>query len=249
VTISSSASFRDPENAAFASNGTWFRIAAPSSADALRALRGSSLYADLVTEGVLVSYDEAPPETTDRVLSEYSASAGRAAPVGSAVFGVESVDVITYPWEWPNSLLEAAALLTLELRRRLLGIGLDLKDASAFNVQFRGMKPIFIDLGSIERWRPNPSWNASRQFIEHFVNPLAVGSGERVTAADAWDLGGHRGLRSEAARQLLPKGQRRSLSLLLLQATTRPVEKNAPSEATFSREANSKIYVERIVWI
>jgi hypothetical protein len=239
VTISSSASFRDPENAAFASNGTWFRIAAPSSADALRALRASSLYADLVTEGVLVSYDEAPPETTDRVLSEYSASAGRAAPVGSAVFGVESVDVITYPWEWPNSLLEAAALLTLELRRRLLGIGLDLKDASAFNVQFRGMKPIFIDLGSIERWRPNPSWNASRQFIEHFVNPLAVGSGERVTAADAWDLGGHRGLRSEAARQLLPKGQRRSLSLLLLQATTRPVEKNAPSEATFSREANS----------
>ena len=99
-----------------------------------------------------------------------------------AVFSVEPVDVVTYPWEWPNSLLESAALLTLDLRARLLGLGLDLKDASAFNVQFRGMRPVFIDLGSIERWRPNPSWNASRQFIEHFINPLAVGSGDRVTA-------------------------------------------------------------------
>ncbi len=99
------------------------------------------------------------------------------------------------------------------------------------------MKPVFIDLGSIEQWRPNPSWNASRQFIEHFINPLAVGSGERVTAADAWDIGKHRGLRSEAARQLLPKKRRRSLSLMLLQATTRPVEKNAPSESKYAKEA------------
>jgi hypothetical protein len=55
---------------------------------------------------------------------------------------------------------------------------------------------------------------------------------------DAWELARHRGLRSEAARQLLPRKRRRSLSLLLLQATTRPVEKNAPSESTFSGEAN-----------
>jgi ribosomal protein L11 methylase PrmA len=239
VTPSSSASFRDPENAAFTSGGSWFRIAAPSSAEALRALRADALYRALVDEGALVSFEETAPEAGDRVLAEYAASAGRAAPDGSAVFSVEQVDLVTYPWEWPNSLLEAAALLTLDLRRRLLGIGLDLKDASALNVQFRGMQPLFIDLGSIERWRPNPSWNASRQFIEHFINPLAVGSGDRVTAADAWDLGKHRGLRSEAARQVLPKGQRRSMSLLLLQSTTRPVAKNAPSEATFSREANS----------
>ena len=120
----------------------------------------------------------------------------------------------------------------------MLDLGLDLKDASAFNVQFRGMRPVFIDLGSVEQWRPNPSWNASRQFIEHFINPLAVGSGERVTAADAWNLGGHRGLRSDAARALLPRKARRSLSLLLLQATTRPVEKNAPSESKFADTAN-----------
>jgi len=246
VSAPGSASFRDPENAAFAFDGSWFRIAAPSSAAALRALRASTIYGSLTAEGSLVSFDEVDdPERRDGIVAAYEQSGGRPPAAGVAVFEVEPVDVVTYPWEWPNSLLESAAQLTLDLRMRLLSVGLDLKDASAFNVQFRGLKPVFIDLGSIEAWRPNPSWNAARQFIEHFVNPLAVGAGDKVTAADAWTLSRHRGLRSEAARQLMPKRQRRSLSLTLLQATTRPVEKNAPSEAKFADEARANADLAR----
>lgn len=233
-----SASFRDPENAAFRHDGTWYRIARPASAEALRRLRSSDLYDALVAEGVLLRFDEADSATSHTVLEAYRQASGRTVEQDAVVITVEPIDLVTYPWEWPNSLLESAALLTLDLRRRLLAVGLDLKDASAFNVQFRGMQPVFIDLGSIETWRPNPSWNASRQFIEHFINPLAVGSGERVTAADAWRLGSHRGLRSEVARQLLPSSRRRSPSLMLLQATTRPVEKNAPSESRFAADAH-----------
>jgi hypothetical protein len=235
VAPGSSASFRDPENAAVHVDGRWFRIAAPASATALRKLRALPLYDELTSEGLLVAFDEASDAEPARAA--FRAQSGREVPEDAAVFAVEPVELVTYPWEWPNSLLQAAALLTLDLRTRLLAHDLDLKDASAFNVQFRGMRPVFIDLGSIEEWRPNPSWNASRQFIEHFVNPLAVGSGERVTAADAWQLSRHRGLRSEAARQLLPKGRRRSLSLALLQATTRPVEGKAPSESRFGDQA------------
>jgi SAM-dependent methyltransferase len=237
VNPTSSASFRDPENAAFAHDDTWYRIAGPRSSEALDQLLASSLYRQLIDEGILVAYERLDGPAASSVLAAFADSTDRPLDDGAVVYSAESVDLITYPWEWPNSLLESAALLTLDLRERLLGIGLDLKDASAFNVQFRGMQPIFIDLGSIERWRPNPSWNASRQFIEHFINPLAVGSGERVTAADAWDLGKHRGLRSDAARQLLPKSRRRSMSLMLLQATTRPVEKNAPSESKYAKQA------------
>ncbi len=237
MTPTGSASFRDPENAAFASGGTWYRIARSSSATALRALRASDLYQELMSEGALVAFDEVSGPEARELVERHAQASGRAPVSDGAVFSVETVDVITYPWEWPNSLLESAALLTLDLRSRLLAIGLDLKDASAFNVQYRGMRPVFVDLGSIEQWRPNPSWNASRQFIEHFINPLAVGSGERVTAADAWELGRHRGLRSDVARQLLPSGRRRSLSLMLLQATTRPVAKNAPAESRFSGDA------------
>lgn len=237
MTVTSSASFRDPENAAFEREGIWYRIAAPSSALALRTLRSSAVYAALTADGRLVAFDEVTDGAAAMIRGAYASTSGRPVADDFAVFRVDSVDLISYPWEWPNSLLEAAALLTLDLREQLLGIGLDLKDASAFNVQFRGMQPVFIDLGSIETWRPNPSWNASRQFIEHFINPLAVGAGDRVTAADAWELGRHRGLRSEAARQLLPRHLRRSPGLALLQATTRPVEKNAPSETKFAGEA------------
>ena len=237
MTPTSSASFRDPENAAFAHEGVWYRIAGPASARALGDLRSSSLYTDLVSDGRLLSFEAVEGDSAQAVLDAFGATAERELADGTAVFAVEPVDLITYPWEWPNSLLESAALLTLDLRSQLLAIGLDLKDASAFNVQFRGMQPVFIDLGSVEHWRPNPSWNASRQFIEHFINPLAVGSGERVTAADAWELGRHRGLRSEAARQLLPRSKGRSMSLMLLQATTKPVEKNAPSESKYAKQA------------
>ena len=231
------ASFRDPENAAFQHDGTWYRVASPTSAAAITILRDSPLYSELISERALVPFDRVDDVESARVLEAFARSAGREPKADSRVFRVDTVDVITYPWEWPNSLLESAGQLTLSLRMRLLDIGLDLKDASAFNVQFDGLNPRFIDIGSVETWRPNPSWNASRQFIEHFINPLAVGAGSNVTAADAWQLSRHRGLRSDAARQLLPKGKRRSFSLLLLQATTRPTSK-APSETQFAGEAN-----------
>ncbi len=221
-----SSSFRDPDNAAVRYDGAWYRICSASSSSALTRLRESPVYDAWVADGRLAAFDPVEPDLASRVTS--SLSTGRSP--GTDAFRVETIDVVTYPWEWPNSLLAAAARLTLEFRTALLGIGLDLKDASALNVQFRGVQPVFIDLGSIEEWRPNPSWNASRQFIEHFINPLAIGSGDHVTAADAWEMGGRRGVRSDVARQLLPKRQRRRMSLWLLQATTKPVAKNAPSE-------------------
>lgn len=232
-----SVSFRDPENAAFCHEGVWYRIAGPVSTQALTVLLTAPLVGQLISDGSLVEFAPAPAETASEVLRAYAATSGREPQLGSSVFAVATTPLITYPWEWPNSLLEAAAKLTLTLRLRLLEIGLDLKDASALNVQFVGMNPVFIDIGSIEIWRPNPSWNAARQFIEHFINPLAVGAGQSVTAADAWELSRHRGLKSDAARQLLPKGKRRSLSLRLLQATTRPIASNAPSETKFAERA------------
>ena len=113
-----SASFRDPENAAFLLDGTWHRIALPASAQALRQLRESDLYRDLVGAGELVTFEELARESGQRVIEEYARRSGRPVADEAVAFAVEPVDLITYPWEWPNSLLEAAALLTLDLRRR-----------------------------------------------------------------------------------------------------------------------------------
>lgn len=230
-------SFRDPENFAARVDGTWYRIASSESAAALRRLRESKVYDELTESGKLVAFDEPSPEVAERVLANVAGTSTRSSGEQQSVFTVAEIAPITYPWEWPNELLVAAALLTLQMRELLLDEGLDLKDASAFNVQFAGSAPVFMDIGSVELWRPNPSWNASRQFIEHFINPLAVGSATSVSAADAWVLGRGKGITSAAARSLMPSKLRRRPGLALLQATTRPVERNQPSEVRFRDES------------
>lgn len=81
---------------------------------------------------------------------------------------------ISLPCEWSFSQLKQAALLTIDLHLLALNHGCILKDASAYNVQFLGLKPIFIDLLSFERWKEGQPWQAYGQYCSHFVAPLAL---------------------------------------------------------------------------
>src|SRR5215211_5865162 len=71
-------------------------------------------------------------------------------------------------------MLRDAALLQLELVRRALRADLMLKDASPYNVQWRGTTPVFIDVGSFERLRPGEPWAGCRQFCMLFRYPLTL---------------------------------------------------------------------------
>ena len=44
-------------------------------------------------------------------------------------------------------------MLQLDLLLDALGAGLILKDATPYNVQWNGSRPVFIDVGSFERYR------------------------------------------------------------------------------------------------
>ena len=230
-------SFRDPENFALELDGSWFRVAGPRSATALGNLLVSPLKEELVNSRYLIDFWQLDRAYAESVLQRSGALSSRAFAQGTEVFGVETVPLISYPWEWPNRMLAAAGELTLHIRSRLLSIGLDMKDASALNIQFRGSTPVLIDIGSIEAWRPNPSWNASRQFIEHFINPLAVGLSKSVSSADAWRLSNYRGVKTDVARALMPSSLKRKPGLTLLQATTKPVKTNKPSETKYADQA------------
>ena len=97
------------------------------------------------------------------------------APVGEGWAGAlrhDRVRVITYPYEWTFSMLKDAALLQLDLSREALAEGILTKDASSYNVQFDGARPVFIDVGSFERLVPGEPWPGYRQFCELFLNPL-----------------------------------------------------------------------------
>jgi SAM-dependent methyltransferase len=71
-------------------------------------------------------------------------------------------------------MLRDAALLQLELVRRAVEAGLMLKDASPYNVQFRGARPVFVDVGSFEPLREGEPWAGYRQFCMLFLYPLLL---------------------------------------------------------------------------
>ena len=71
-------------------------------------------------------------------------------------------------------MLRDAALLQLELLAAALAEGMTLKDATPFNVQWIGCRPVFIDLLSFRRRQPGEPWVGYRQFCELFLYPLLL---------------------------------------------------------------------------
>ena len=99
------------------------------------------------------------------------------APIKDLVYKViqpETIDFISYPYEWCFTQLKEAALLTLAIAKRALNYGMSLKDASAYNIQFQNGRAIFIDTLSFEIYKEGSPWIAYRQFCQHFLSPLAL---------------------------------------------------------------------------
>jgi SAM-dependent methyltransferase len=81
---------------------------------------------------------------------------------------------VSYPYEWTFSMLQDAALLQLDLLLGALERDLVLKDSTPYNVQFRGARALFVDVGSYERLRPGEPWAGYRQFCMLYLYPLLL---------------------------------------------------------------------------
>jgi hypothetical protein len=114
---------------------------------------------------------------------------------------------ISYPYEWTFSMLKDAALLSLDLVDAALGEGFITKDATPYNVQFDGIRPVFIDVGSFEKIRRGEPWFGYRQYCELFLNPLLL---QATTGVSARQLlrGSLAGVSPAATRGALPRGTR-----------------------------------------
>lgn len=115
----------------------------------------------------------------------------------------DQIPVITYPYEWSFGQLKDAALLTLEIQKRSLEKGMILKDASAYNVQFIGSRPVFIDTLSFEQYREGMPWMAYRQFCQHFLAPLCLMS-QHFLLAESLLKSNLDGIPLDVASALLP---------------------------------------------
>ena len=162
-----SGSFRDPSGYVFQHQGRIFRALDAAAAALLRDLDGQGHLARWAQEGLMVG--------TRFVEDPALIAALSAAHPGFAAFVEhDRIEPITYPYEWSVSMLADAGRLTLRLQGELLKLGLSLKDATAYNVQFVRGKPVFIDLTSIEKPARLDLWFALGQFNRMFLFPLLL---------------------------------------------------------------------------
>ncbi len=152
-------SFRDRSNRVFYKKDTVFRYLNPTALEAWQKLSSTKCFSSGMASGKIIHTEaiactEPLPEPWVALLKH------------------ERVPFISYPYEWSFGMLKDAALLHLMLLLDAIKEGFILKDASAYNIQWRGTKPVFIDVGSFEPYRPGTPWMGYRQFCELFLYPL-----------------------------------------------------------------------------
>ncbi len=161
--LKESSSFRDPSGFVFRYQAQLYRSVNKAYAKEYKHLSESGLAEALFNRELLIHHEQVALPGFDH-------------PELFVVLKPEKLDVISYPYEWSFSQLKAAALLTLDVMKVALDHGMILKDASGYNVQFKGYKPIFIDSLSFAIYEEGQLWQGYRQFCEHFLAPLCLGS-------------------------------------------------------------------------
>ena len=161
-------SFRDRDSRVVVAPDAVYRALSGTGAEDWQALKESSLLERLHSEGTLVGTEQVDADALGDAAAEIL-------PEGTeTVLRHERLPFVSYPYEWTFSMLREAALLTLDLELACLEEGLTLKDATPYNVQFRGADPVFIDVGSFERLREGEAWAGYRQFCMLFLYPLLL---------------------------------------------------------------------------
>jgi hypothetical protein len=222
--LAAGASFRDPAGYVFRDGNCIKRVVTIHGIGDYRRLISSKLYDRLVRESLLIPHTE---EQVDYPTDDVQ-----------AVLVPEQIRYVSYPYEWSFGQLRDAALLTLRIQEIAMQHGMSLKDASAFNIQFRGPFPVFIDTLSFEPNDGGP-WVAYSQFCRHFLAPLLLMSRVSPSINQFWKASLD-GFPLDLTSALLPKRTYLSLGALLhihLHARTqkRYSENNAQVPAKMER--------------
>lgn len=156
-------SFRDPGGRVYEVDGRILRTVANRFAADFEFVESTGLYRKLVADEVLLPFERVNTEILGTVSND-----------AKYLLDVPRLRFVSYPYEWPFPAIKAAALLHLDIHLASLEYGVTLTDASAYNIQFQGARPVFIDHLSFRRYRSGEIWAGHRQFCEQFLNPLLL---------------------------------------------------------------------------
>jgi len=190
------ASFRDRNARVFLFDNSVYRGLGPQALKEWEALIKTSFFSRFVERGMIIGTNQVDPsahQLSAEVLTGWP-----------AILKHTTVPFISYPYEWTFGMLKDAALLHLDLLIAALDEGMVLKDSSAFNVQWRGAAPVFIDIASFEVLREGEPWIGYRQFCQMFLYPLMLQSYKEVPF-HPWLRGSLEGIDPESFSQLMSK--------------------------------------------
>ena len=200
--LADAGSFRDPSGRIYDLNGEIYRTVLNKAVAEFIHVRDSGLAAKLMSKGKLVA--------TEEVKGPALKKAGIQAPM---VLRHARIPFVSYPYEWSFPLLKAAALLHLDVQIEALRAGVSLSDSTAYNVQFNGPNPVFIDVLSFRQYRDGEIWSGHRQFCEQFLNPLLLRAYFGIPH-NAWFRGGLEGIETTMLARMMPWWRNFSFNVL-----------------------------------
>ena len=195
-------SFRDPGGRVYSAGNRIYRSVMAASAAAYEAARDQGLFRTLTSGGLLLAVDE-------RDTSLLQAQD----PAPAYLLEHPKIPFVSYPYEWCFSLLKKAALHHLDVQLAAFDNGFTLSDATAYNVQFQGTRPAFIDHLSFRPYRDGEVWLGHRQFCMQFLNPLILWSRLGI-APNHWYRGSLEGIAPEDLAPLLSWRDNLSFTIL-----------------------------------
>lgn len=187
-------SFRDRTARVFVSGDGILRGLNQQALDNWERLRSSRLFSRFSASGALVR--------TERVTDLDTNGRGPELREWAAVLHHERIPFVSYPYEWCFGMLRDAACLQLDLLVAALDEGMVLKDATPFNVQWRGAQPVFIDIASFQPLGPGEPWPGYRQFCRTFLYPLQL-QAYRGVPFQPWLRGSLEGIASDHCWRML----------------------------------------------
>ncbi len=186
-------SYRDRNGRVFYAAGSVYRVLSARALGDWESLAVTRFFRDACQAGGIVA--------TERVAT---ADQPAALPAGdwAAVLKHGLIPFVSYPYEWSFGMLQDAALLQLELLAAALDEDFGLKDGSAYNIQWHGARPVFIDVPSFERLAAGEPWAGYRQFCQTMLFPLMLHAYKNV-AFHPWLRGCLDGIEPEQCRNLM----------------------------------------------
>lgn len=186
------ASFRDPAGHVYYFDDRVFRSVTSFGAENYVFARDSGLLPKLIADNKLIATKEVSAAEVDSIV-----------PQPCYLLEHPSLPFVSYPYEWCFSALRDAAVLQLDLLLDALDHDVTLSDASAFNVQFHGAAPVFIDALSFVRYRDGDYWLGHQQFCDQFLHPLLLTAKSGV-AFNPWFRSSLQGISGKDLNALIP---------------------------------------------